>query len=111
MTIVFLFMFSQSYIRLEIEDCNVDSNAVDHKMSRAYSRIRSNLYRKHYKKHFKGVKESDEVAMAIAKAAGREEKVDGIDPNDWSLICDSYDRDEWKVNIYIYIQLRLIRFA
>jgi hypothetical protein len=76
--------------------------AVRIKMSRAYSRLRSNLYRDHYKKYFKGVDAHNAEEIARAKAIGRETVPKGYGPEQWKLICDSFDDESWKVNIDYY---------
>ncbi|XP_059452041.1 uncharacterized protein LOC132182730 isoform X2 [Corylus avellana] len=72
------------------------NKAVENKMGRAYARLRSNLYRDHYKKYFEGVKANDDEAIARAKALGRETLPEGYSPDQWKLICDSFDATSWK---------------
>jgi hypothetical protein len=101
-TIGFFFIMYQSYFDLHM-DMYEHTSAIENTMSRAYARIRSNLHRKDYKQHFVGIDANDAEAIAKAKDVARKTVPKGYQIDQWKQICDSFDKESWKVNIYYYI--------
>ena len=83
------------------------TSALENKLSRAYARIRSNLYRYNYKKHFRGIDANDAEAIAKAKDVARKTLPKGFQSEQWKQICDSFDKESWKVNIYYYTDYKI----
>ena len=96
----------QSYFDLDM-DMHEHTRAIENKLSRAYARIRSNLYRHNYKKHFKGIDASNAEAIAKAKDVARTTLPKGFQSEQWKQICDSFEKESWKVNIYYYIGYKI----
>jgi hypothetical protein len=97
--IVCIITMLQSYFRLD--DNNIAHvEGLDFGLSRGYSRTRSNLHLNKYKPHFEDINVKDLVAVADASAKARATVPTHLCREQWSLICDSFEMKEWKVNIY-----------
>jgi hypothetical protein len=90
---------SQSYFKLDDNNI-VHVEGLEFGLSRGYSRTRSNLHLNQYKPHFKDINVKDPAAVADASAKARATVPTHLSREQWSLICDSFETDEWKVNIY-----------
>jgi hypothetical protein len=91
----------QSYFELNIDKYE-HMKALENKMSHAYARFRLTLYRDHYKKHLEGIDTCDAETIVRAKNVRRKIVPIGNGIQQWKLICDSFDDESWKVNIYYY---------
>jgi hypothetical protein len=90
---------SQSYFRLD--DNNIAHvEGLDFGLSRGYSRTRFNLHLNIYKPHFKDINIEDPAEVADASAKARATVPTHLCQEQWSLIYDSFETNEWKVNIY-----------
>jgi hypothetical protein len=97
--IVCVITISQSYFRLD-DDNIVHVEGLEFGLSRGYSRTRSNLHLHKYKPHFKDINVEDPAAVTDARAKARATVPTHLSREQWSLICDSFETKEWKVNIY-----------
>jgi hypothetical protein len=90
---------SQSYFRLD-DNYIVHVEGLKFGLRRGYSRTRSNLHLDKYKPHFEDINVEDPAAVADAIAKARATIPTHLCREQWSLICDSFETNEWKVNIY-----------
>jgi hypothetical protein len=97
-TIVFVTTMSQSLFKLD-ENNIWHMKALRYIMGKAYSQIHSDLHLDDYQSHLKDIdpKDSAAVVNAIAKARATFKK--DIRQEQWPKICDSFEKDTWKVNI------------
>jgi hypothetical protein len=74
----------------------------------AYNRHRSDLHLDCYKIYFKDVDSQDSITIANAILEAKANVPEGISPEQWPLICDSFEADSWKVNISYSNKLKII---
>jgi hypothetical protein len=75
-------------------------DALEYQLQLIYNRHRCKLHLRHYKIYFKDVDSQDLAAVANAKAEARANVPRDISPEQWPAICDSFETELWKVNVF-----------
>jgi hypothetical protein len=109
LTTVFVITMSQGKFDLDME-LKLHRDALNHGLYMAYKRHRSRLYLEKYKIYFKDVDNQDSVAMTNAKLKAKANAPKDMSPEQWPVICDSFETDAWKVNVSYSNKLKIIIF-
>jgi hypothetical protein len=89
---------SQGKIDLDME-LKKHMDALKYQLHLSYKRHLSDLHICHYIIYLKNVDNQDLATVANAKVEVMANVLEGLSPEQWPTICDSFETDSWKVNV------------